>query len=133
MIRRYIVRTDPRTKKNSMDVYVNPKTGKPIVRQSKAYREYEDECGWQLLPRPRKPIACPVIVKEVFYMGTRRKVDLNNLIAAMDDILVKFRILEDDNCRIVIGHDGSRVRYDKQNPRIEITITEVGNGRQENF
>ena len=124
----YLVRAIPRTKKNSMNVYINPKTGKPIVRQSTAYRAYEEECGWQLFPRPRKPISCPVMVKEIFYMDTRRKVDLSNLIAAMDDILVKFRILEDDNCRIVIGHDGSRVRFDKDNPRIEITITEVGNG-----
>ena len=56
-------------------------------------------------------------------MPTRRRVDLVNLIEATTDILVKARVLEDDHCRIVAGHDGSRVVYDKENPRAEITIT----------
>ena len=58
-------------------------------------------------------------------MPTRRKVDLTNLQEAADDMLVHFKVLEDDNMTIVAGHDGSRVRYDKENPRIEITITKM--------
>ena len=122
---RFTIWAVPRTKKNSMKVSVNQKTQKPIVRQSDSYREYEDACGWQLRPRPARPIDCPVNVKEVFYMDSNRIVDQSNLIAAMDDILVKFGILADDNSRIVKGHDGSRVYVDKISPRIEITITEV--------
>lgn len=38
------------------------------------------------------------------------------------DILVDAGILADDNARIVTGHDGSRVLYDKGNPRVEIVI-----------
>ena len=41
----------------------------------------------------------------------------------MDDILVAAGILQDDNSSIVMGHDGMRVYYDKENPRTEITIT----------
>lgn len=29
------------------------------------------------------------------------------------------------NSRIVAGHDGSRVLYDKENPRVEITISPI--------
>jgi hypothetical protein len=36
-----------------------------------------------------------------------------------------YGIIEDDNSQIVAGHDGSRVRYDKNNPRTEIEITEM--------
>ena len=60
----------------------------------------------------------------LFYMKTRRKVDLTNLLEAADDVLVKYHVLADDNSQIVAGHDGSRVLYDKSNPRIEIDITE---------
>ena len=41
------------------------------------------------------------------------------------DILVDAGILEDDNSNIVAGHDGSRVLYDKENPRTEILITRI--------
>ena len=47
---------------------------------------------------------------------------MSNLIASADDILVKYGILEDDNFHIIVGHDGSRVKIDKDNPRTEITI-----------
>jgi hypothetical protein len=40
----------------------------------------------------------------------------------LHDILVKAKVLEDDNYKIVIGTDGSRVYYDKENPRTEVEI-----------
>lgn len=56
-------------------------------------------------------------------MNARRKVDALNLGEALDDILIKYGVIEDDNCLIVASHDGSRVFYDKENPRTEIEIT----------
>lgn len=64
-------------------------------------------------------------VRCVYYMATRRKVDLANLIEATCDILVKAKVLADDNSQIVAAHDGSRVCYDKKNPRAEIWIEEM--------
>lgn len=61
----------------------------------------------------------------VYYMPTRRRVDLVNLQEATLDILVHYGILADDNCKVVASMDGSRVRYDKRAPRTEITITEL--------
>ena len=55
-------------------------------------------------------------------MPTKRRVDLLNLLEATMDILVHAGILADDNSSIVVGHDGSRVLYDKGNPRAEIYI-----------
>ena len=55
-------------------------------------------------------------------MKTRRKVDKLNLCAAADDLWVEAGILKDDNSSIVNNHDGTRVRYDKENPRTEIYI-----------
>ena len=46
-----------------------------------------------------------------------------NLLEAIDDIMVKAGLLVDDNFTIIQSHDGSRVFYDKNNPRTEIRIT----------
>ena len=53
-------------------------------------------------------------------MPSKRKVDLNNLLEATTDMLVHYKVIEDDNSNIVVSHDGSRVFYDKENPRTEI-------------
>lgn len=113
---------DPRTKKNSQRLVSAGWRTVPLA--SRAYTEYRDICLWQI-PPPVKVmgISYPVNLKCVYYMGTRRKVDLCNLIEATCDILVDAGVLADDNSRIVAGHDGSRVLYDKKNPRVEIEIT----------
>ena len=112
---------DPRTKKNSARI-LRTRSGTPFVAPSKAYVDYETDCLWQI-KRPCSPISARVNVRCVYYMKTARRVDLANLIEATTDILVKAHVLEDDNSKIVAAHDGSRVEYDKENPRAEITIT----------
>jgi Holliday junction resolvase RusA-like endonuclease len=57
-------------------------------------------------------------------MPTKRRVDLVNLLEATCDVLVKYKVISDDNSRVVASHDGSRVFYDKENPRTEIFIEE---------
>lgn len=118
-----IIKGVPRTKKNHQQVVIRGK--KPIIIQGEAYRQYEELALWQL-PHPREPMKEPVNVKCVYYMPNRRRVDLLNLLAATMDILVKGRVLEDDNSAIVVSHDGSRVRVDKHNPRVEIEIGPPG-------
>jgi len=114
---------DPRTKKNSARI-LRTRSGAPFVAPSKAYGDYETDCLRQI-KKPHGPISARVNLRCVYYMPTRRRVDLVNLIEATCDILVKAGVLEDDHCRIVAGHDGSRVSYDKQNPRAEIWIEEM--------
>ena len=60
-------------------------------------------------------------------MQSRRRVDLTNLLEALDDMLVKAEVIKDDNRDIVAGHNFSKVFYDKENPRIEVEITKVEN------
>ena len=115
---RIILYGDPRTKKNSMRAY-----GRKIL-PSKAFCDYEEECLWQLLP-VKERIDYPINMKCTYYMRTHRKVDLCNLLEATCDILVKAEILEDDNSNIVVSHDGSRVLYDKSDPRVEVEIERI--------
>lgn len=95
---------------------------------SAAFVEYQAHCLRQIRQCPEPltaKISTPVNLRCVYYMPTRRRVDLVNLIEATCDILVKAGVLEDDNSKIVAAHDGSRVEYDKENPRAEIWIEEM--------
>ena len=114
---------EARTKKNSMRLV--RLGGRIVPIPSKQYKEFEESCAWYLHPFTNMEIDYPVNVCCLFYMKTRRRVDLTNLLEAADDVLVKYRVLADDNMTIVAGHDGSRVLYDKANPRIEIEITKT--------
>ena len=111
----------PVSKKNHSQIITVK--GRPMLIPSKQYKKYEKECGEFL--KDVDPFLDPCNVKCLFYMPTHRKVDLTNLLEAIDDILVHYGILIDDNSNIIVGHDGSRVLYDKDNPRTEITITRM--------
>lgn len=114
----------PISKKNSQQILINKATGKPFIMPSKKYKEYE-EMALYYIPK-RIFINAPVNIKCLFYMPTKRKCDLTNLLEAVDDVMVKAGLLADDNYTIIESHDGSRVLYDKDNPRTEVIITERG-------
>lgn len=115
---------NPKTKKNNQQILINGKTGKPFVAQNARYKLYEQDVGWFLKKIP-EPISEPVNVKCIFYRDSRRRVDLTNLLEAIDDILVHYKILKDDNFEIIISHDGSRVLVDSERPRTEIEISKI--------
>lgn len=115
-----VIELPPVTKKNSQRMI--QRNGRMIPIPSKAYAEYEKAAGWFLEPLL---IDYPVNIKALYYMPTHRKVDKTNLESALCDVLVKHGVIEDDNCRIVVSTDGSRVLYDREHPRTEIYITEM--------
>lgn len=120
----------PVTKKNSMRIMRNKKTRKPFIMSSEQYQDYEAEAVWhckraKVQRHIEKPIEKPVEVKCLFYMPTRRRVDLTNLLESIDDVLVGAGVLKDDHSGIIVSHDGSRVLYDKDNPRTEVFIREM--------
>lgn len=124
----FIIPIAPVTKKNHGTIAMRGK--KPILLPSKQYIQYEKEAGWFLKKYAGMNINVPVNVKCTFYMPTRRKVDLPNLLNAIDDVLVHYNVVEDDNRNIIATHDGSLVLYSKDAPRTEIIITEKENYEQ---
>lgn len=122
---RFSIDLPPRSKKNSMQILVNPKTKRPFISPSSAYKAYRKGALMLIPNEARQGIDYPVNVQCVYYMETRRRVDMCNLIEATLDVLVDAGVLEDDNSNIVAGHDGSRVLYDKEHPRTEVTITRL--------
>lgn len=98
-----------------------------MIIPSKLYKQFEDECLATIPKKYRTNIDYPVNIKAIFYTQSRRRVDLTNLLEALDDMLVKAEVIKDDNRDIVAGHDLSRVFYSKENPHIEVEITKVEN------
>lgn len=117
----------PATKKNSGQIIQD--RGRSILIPSKQYKQFEKDCLPYLyrVKDTAGVINYPVNVQCTFFTETKRKIDLPNLLNAIDDAMVKSGLIIDDNRDIIAAHDGSRVFHDKFNPRIEITITEIKN------
>jgi Holliday junction resolvase RusA-like endonuclease len=115
-----------RSKKNSQQIVYNKYTHKPMIIQSKLYKNFERECGLFLKRYKNNIITYPINLKCLFFVNDKRKRDLTNLENAIADILVKYEILEDDNYNIIAGWDGSRIIYRKdKDPEIIIEISKM--------
>lgn len=111
-----------RSKKNSQQIVINPKTKRPIVVQSKLYKQFEKDCGL-FLNRYKLNIDYPINLKCTFIVPDKRKRDIVNLLNAIQDILVKYKVIADDNYNIVQSIDGSRIIYQKGKEETIIEIT----------
>ena len=118
---------NPVTKKNHGQIILCK--GHPLMLPSKPYLQYEKDCK-PFIPSLESPIDYPINLKCTFYMKTKRKVDLSNLLAAISDILSKYNVILDDNRNIIASYDGSRVFYDKENPRTIIEISKFNDYSQ---
>ena len=100
-----------RPKKNSQQVIFS--NGRPLVIQSKQYLQFERDCAY-FLKRYSRHIETPVNLKCTFFVPDKRKRDLCNLLNAIQDVLVKYDVIADDNYNIVQSVDGSRIIYEKR-------------------
>lgn len=127
----YVIPLDPKAKKNSHRIAgcgprcpVCGKYQKQFVRNGDKTTEYSFSAARFLHPKPKKPLEGPVQIVYRLYTATWHRKDDLNLYEALDDILVKEGILKDDDRKTIRSRDGSRVLYDKDNPRAEIYIYE---------
>lgn len=115
----------PVSKKNHGQIVMRGKY--PMLLPSKQYLQFEKD-SLPYFYRVKQEVGVvnyPVNIQCIFYMDARRKVDLSNLLNAVDDAMVKSGLILDDNRDIIAGHDGSRVYHDNINPRIELEIKEL--------
>lgn len=111
-----------RSKKNSQQIVY--KNGRSFIVQSKLYKQFERDCGY-FLKKYARSITTPVTLKCTFYVPDKRKRDIVNLLNAIQDILVHYHVLADDNYNIVQSLDGTRIIHrPKQEPETIIEITE---------
>lgn len=125
---KFTIPTAPRTKKNNQEIHYKGercpccKRGIPFISQGKAYKQYEQDCLRLITGRYKLKIDFPVNIKATYFVDSLQRVDITNLESALMDVLVKCGVLADDNCKIVMSTDGSRVLVDSKNPRTEIEI-----------
>ena len=126
---KYVIPLDTRAKKNSHRIAGSgprcPMCGKfqkQFIRNGSTATDFAFRAAQYLTPRPVKSFGGQVHLIYRVYTATWHKKDDLNLYEALDDILVKEGILADDNRKIIRSRDGSRVLYDKDNPRAEIYI-----------
>ena len=98
------------------------RTGKALI-SSKAYRERENEQLQSLKEQVNKlELNDPVYIHYKFYMPDARKTDLSNKVESINDLLVKYWLLEDDNRTIIKQMFITSEGIDRDNPRCEINI-----------
>ncbi len=100
---------------------------KQIMLPSKQYNEYVSQIRPYLSELHAKigTIDYPINLKCIFFTKTRRQSDLVGHLQAIQDLLTHYKCIADD-CRDIVGStDGSKVLYDKNDPRTEITITRL--------
>jgi Holliday junction resolvase RusA-like endonuclease len=121
VISHIVINGQPITKKNSQQIIIAGK--RPCVIPSKAFKAYEKLARAQLYLYPVR-YQGPVEVTCLYWLKDARVPDLCNLLAATHDILEHCGII--DNDKNIISVDGSRIAgIDRENPRVEITITEA--------
>jgi len=120
----------PVTKKNSPVMIA----GRNLILPSKSYRKYKDFCigtkknpGW-LMQWGNIQFSGPVRIDALYYLPNLAHFpDLCGLFQATGDILEAAGIIEND--RNIVSWGVSRIAgIDKENPRVEITISETEKG-----
>jgi Holliday junction resolvase RusA-like endonuclease len=117
-------------KKNSYRHFWHRYTNKMITTVSANYSSWHKDAMKQLGcfsangkgKKSTEAIDCQVILKCHFYNYDNRTRDVSNFLEGIQDLLVEAGILKDDNFKIVIGHDGTRMFVDKSSPRMEFWI-----------
>jgi Holliday junction resolvase RusA-like endonuclease len=118
---------NPASSKNSRPIFINKATGARFIGKSKLLKDYIDRGLLELNIQKRDlsyaykfPREMDIQVTFLFYVQDKRRRDLVNLMQAPLDLLQAAEIISDDS--IVKSLDGSRIYYDKLNPRTEISI-----------
>lgn len=94
--------------------------GRLMSYMSPEGRALKEEYQWQARSQWRgKPLLGPVLLEITLYLGTKRKADWDNFHKISMDALSGI-VYEDDS---QITDATVHRRYDKDNPRIEITVT----------
>lgn len=96
---------------------------RPVVTHPPRLKLYVESILWQLNQCHERHTG-PIAVQAQYWLKDRKSwPDLIGLLQATSDILQTAGIIEND--RDIVSYDGSRIMgIDRQNPRVEITITE---------
>lgn len=121
---RLVITGDVPSLKNSKQIFVNKRTGKPFITSSNNSKVWQAEAKRQLTEQfaGYQISGYPISVAITCYFSTKRRKDLDNVCSGVMDSLVHAGILEDDDVSHVDNLDISFGGYDKEAPRTEIFL-----------
>lgn len=110
------------SQKNGKSVGVT-KSGRVFVASNKIVKAWQDDVAKQLL-QYRGQTDGKVTITYKFYCKDQRRRDIDNMVASVNDALVKAGLLPDDSwqCLSIGAAEGE---YDKENPRCELWVDEA--------
>lgn len=118
------IKGDVPSKKNSRNIFV--RGGKPVNIPSKRYKEWHELAFWEVkrqiknLDIPNEPLW----ILATFFPRTKRRFDLSNAFESVADLLVDAGIISDDNCYVLPRVSLLFGGVDKENPRVDIEVSE---------
>ncbi len=90
----YVIRAPVRSLKNSRQLGFS---GKGFINiPSKAYHEFEESALGELKMQHPRPVTKPYSIKYNFTLKGNAPIDIDNAIAAVNDVLMKANIIGDD-------------------------------------
>ena len=94
---------------------------------SKKYMDWEREQMSLLFGQwvEKNGISHPIMIEYSFWFPDARKTDLSNKVEGINDLLVKYGYLEDDNCTVIKKMILSYKGIDRDDPRCEILISSI--------
>ena len=104
---------------------LNRATGRMFPVSNPIVKRWQNDVAKQLLQYRQHKFIEPVSIVYKFYCGDNRRRDIDNMIASINDALVKSGLIVDDDWKhLSIG--SAEGEYDKDNPRAELWIDPLG-------
>jgi Holliday junction resolvase RusA-like endonuclease len=111
------------SQKNAKRMAINKRTGKPFPVTEKRVKEWQDNVHLQLTTQFKGCADSKVTAVYTFFVKDDRRRDIDNMIASVNDALVKAGLLADDDWQhLAIGAADAEI--DRSNPRCEIWMAE---------
>ena len=108
--------------KNDKRMAINRKTGKHFPVTSKAVKEWQKSAALQLMQYQGQAEGRASIFY-MFYVPDNRERDIDNMVASVNDALVKAGLLKSDSWQYLKSH-GFDAEIDRENPRVELEVKE---------
>ncbi len=103
---------------------ISMRGSRPLLLPNKQYAEWKEEAAWQLKGKGMV-VDYPVALTCVFFVKDHRGRDLDNMLSAVLDALVKAEIIRSDSWQDVRPITIDCGGVDKNNPRVEIWLDEA--------
>jgi len=111
------------SKKNNKQLFKNKKTGKMFISTSNDHKKWHEEATNQLTMQyiPRLNLEYVKVTKIIIYFSDLRKSDITNKVESINDLLVDYGLIKDDNWLNMPNLILSGV-YKKNDPGCEIEL-----------